>query len=112
MKKQQNMLSRKSLNRLSNRAFRANRARNAFAVLAVLLTTLLLTCVFSIGFSFSKNLATMELRTKGTTAQLLLPALRRHSCKSCVPFPTCGRLAQRSALAPSIPPPGIIPLFT
>lgn len=62
-----------SLIRLSNRAFRANRARNAFAILAVLLTTLMLTCVFSIGFSFSKNLATMELRTNGTAAQLILP---------------------------------------
>lgn len=73
MKKQNDSLSHQVLNRLSNRAFRANRARNAFAILAVLLTTLLITCVFSIGFSFSKNLTTMELRTKGTTAQLLLP---------------------------------------
>lgn len=73
MKKQKSTLGRDVLGRLSKRAFRANRARNAFAILAVALTALLLTCVFSIGFSFSKNLATMELRTKGAAAQLILP---------------------------------------
>lgn len=73
MKRQNHSLNHKALNRLSARAFRANRTRNAFAILAVLLTTLLLTCVFSIGISFSKNLATMELRTKGTAAQLTFP---------------------------------------
>lgn len=73
MKKQNRSLSRKALNRLSRRAFRSNRARNIFAILAVLLTTLMLTCVFSIGFSFSKNLATMERRIQGNTAQLRLP---------------------------------------
>lgn len=73
MKRQNHALNHKALNRLSARAFRANRTRNAFAILAVLLTTLLLTCVFSIGISFSKNLATMELRTKGTAAQLTFP---------------------------------------
>lgn len=73
MKRQNHSLNHKALNRLSARALRANRTRNAFAILAVLLTTLLLTCVFSIGISFSKNLATMELRTKGTAAQLTFP---------------------------------------
>lgn len=66
-------IQNRALHRLSKRAFRANRARNAFAILAVALTVLLLTCVFSIGFSFSKNLATMEQRTKGSVSQLILP---------------------------------------
>lgn len=73
MKQPDKALSRDSLKRLSKRALSANRARNAFAILAVALTALLLTCVFSIGFSFSKNLATMELRTRGALDQLVLP---------------------------------------
>lgn len=67
--KQQNQ----AINRLAKRMFRANRVRNAFAFLAVLLTTLMLTCVFSIGFSFAKNLNTMELRTRGSISQMTLP---------------------------------------
>lgn len=72
MKKQIRQFDHKMIHLLSTRFFQANRTRNVFEILAVILTTLLLTCVFSIGFSFSKNLEIMELREKGTVAQFTI----------------------------------------
>lgn len=72
MKKQIQRFDHKMIHLLSTRIFQANRTRNVFEILAIILTTLLLTCVFSIGFSFSKNLEAMELREKGTGAQFTI----------------------------------------
>lgn len=63
---------KKAVNRISSRYFKANKALNAFAVIAVILTTLLLTCVFSLGISYGKNLKTSEIRMKGSVSQLQL----------------------------------------
>lgn len=69
MKNQTNKYSRNAVNRISSRAFKANKIRNTFVIISVALTTLMLTCVFSIGFSFAKNLSVMEIREKGSAAQ-------------------------------------------
>lgn len=41
--------NRKALHRLADKSFRANRGRNLIAILAIMLTTVLFTSVFSIG---------------------------------------------------------------
>lgn len=41
--------NRKALHRLADKSFRANRGRNLIAILAIMLTTVLFTGVFSIG---------------------------------------------------------------
>jgi len=47
---------------------RANRSRNRYIILAVMLTTWLLTSVFSIGMSYMKSFELQELQMIGTTA--------------------------------------------
>lgn len=63
---------KKAVNRISSRYFKANKTLNAFAVIAVILTTLLLTCVFSLGISYAENLKTSEIRMRGSVSQLQL----------------------------------------
>ena len=41
--------NRKALHRLADKSFRANRGRNLITILAIMLTTILFTSVFSIG---------------------------------------------------------------
>lgn len=57
---------------LSARSLGACRTRNAFALLAIILTTFMISTVFSIGVSFGKNLNIMTRRLAGTTAEIFL----------------------------------------
>lgn len=59
--------------RITNRSLKTNKIRNIFAILAIILTTFMISSVFSIGFSFAKNYKTMNLRLQGTTATIVLP---------------------------------------
>lgn len=58
--------------RLTNRSLKTNKVRNIFAVLAIVLTTFMISSVFTIGISFIKNYKTMNLRVQGTTASVSL----------------------------------------
>lgn len=60
------------IRRITRRSLHANRVRNAFATLAIILTTLMLTSVFTILLSLGKNMNTMQLRLQGTKAILTL----------------------------------------
>ena len=60
------------IRRITGRAASANRSRNIFAVLAVILTTYMISTVFSIGISFADNYSAMNIRTAGTTASIFL----------------------------------------
>lgn len=57
------------IRRLTVRSLRSNRKGNVFIVIAVMLTTLLLGSVFSIGMSLSESVKIDEIRIWGTTAQ-------------------------------------------
>lgn len=58
--------------KISHRSLKNNRTRNIFAVCAILLTTFMLSSVFSIGISLIKNFSVMSIREAGTTASILL----------------------------------------
>ena len=60
------------IKRITNRSLRTNKIRNTFAVLAIVLTTFMISTIFSIGVSFAKNYKTMNLRIQGTTANVYL----------------------------------------
>lgn len=60
------------INRVINRSIKNNKMRNAFVILAIVLTTFMISSVFTIGFSFLKNYKTMTIRTTGTTANVVL----------------------------------------
>ncbi|MHC1694129.1 MAG: FtsX-like permease family protein [Eubacteriales bacterium] len=58
--------------KLSRNNLAVNRGRNAFLVLAVALTTLMLTNVFSLGMSFLESVKIQQLRIVGTAAHASL----------------------------------------
>ena len=60
------------IRRITNRSLKTNKIRNIFAILAIVLTTFMISSVFSIGVSFIKNSKTMFLRMQGTTASVAL----------------------------------------
>lgn len=63
------MKEQKSIIRtLKNRSFRRNQGRNLVAVLAILLTTMMFTTLFTLAQSMGKNMEEMYLRQAGTTA--------------------------------------------
>lgn len=51
---------------------KANRIRNLFAVFAVILTTFMITSVFSLGINYMENMKLMQARTAGTDADVTL----------------------------------------
>lgn len=60
------------LGMLTKRSLRANRTRNRFVILAILLTTWLITSFFSIGISYTKTIQAENLKLAGTTAEATL----------------------------------------
>lgn len=53
---------------LTNRSFKKNKGRNLVAVLAILLTTMMFTTLFTLAQSMGRNMTEMYLRQAGTTA--------------------------------------------
>ena len=51
---------------------KANRTRNLFAVFAIVLTTFMITTVFSLGINYMENMELMQVRTAGTSADVSL----------------------------------------
>lgn len=61
------------IKRVTIRSLKKNKVRNIFAVIAIVLTTFMISSVFSIGISYTKNYKTMNLRLQGNTATAVLP---------------------------------------
>lgn len=51
---------------------KSNHTRNLFAVFAIILTTFMITTVFSLGINYIENMELMQLRTAGTSADVSL----------------------------------------
>lgn len=60
------------IRRIIRRSFGSNRTRNIFAVCAIILTTLMISAVFSMGLSFAENYAVMNTRMAGSAAGIYL----------------------------------------
>ena len=43
------------IKRITNRSLKSNKTRNIFVVIAIVLTTFMLACVFTLGISFNEN---------------------------------------------------------
>ena len=61
-----------AVRRIAARSMHTNRTRNLFAALAILLTTFMISTVFSIGLSFAENYQATQVRLNGTTASIFL----------------------------------------
>ncbi len=63
----------KAVNRVSKGLLKANKSRNIFAVIAIIMTTFMITTVFSLGISYKENYDTFTIRQFGTLATISLP---------------------------------------
>lgn len=61
--------NRKVINKLAKKTLQ-NRVKSLFMIFSVILVTIMLYCVFSVGFSFYENYNVMNIRMIGTTAHL------------------------------------------
>ena len=64
--------NKKAVKQVEQGMMKANRTRNLFAVFAVILTTFMITTVFSLGINYIENMKLMQVRTAGTTADVSL----------------------------------------
>ena len=60
------------IKKITNRSLKSNKTRNIFVVIAIVLTTFMLACVFTLGISFNENYQLMNLRDAGSTANTYL----------------------------------------
>lgn len=67
-----NNRNKKALRRVEKGMMNANHTRNIFAILAVALTTFMITTVFSLGINYKENMDLMEIRSSGTNADVML----------------------------------------
>lgn len=60
------------IKRVEKGMMKANRTRNIFAIVAVAITTFMITTLFSLGINYKENMDLMEVRTSGTNANVTL----------------------------------------
>lgn len=65
--------NKSAVKRVEKGMMKANRTRNLFAVFAIVLTTFMITTVFSLGINYMENMKLMQVRTAGTTSDVSLP---------------------------------------
>ena len=64
--------NKSAVKRVEKGMMKANRTRNLFTVFAIVLTTFMITTVFSLGINYMENMKLMQVRTAGTTADVSL----------------------------------------
>lgn len=64
--------NKNAINRVSKGLLKANKSRSIFAIIAIILTTFMITTVFSLGISYRENYQVMLIRDTGTTAAISL----------------------------------------
>lgn len=64
--------NKSAIKRVEKGMMKANRTRNLFAVFAIVLTTFMITTVFSLGINYIENMKLMQVRAAGTTADVSL----------------------------------------
>ena len=66
--------NKNAIKKVEKGMMKANRIRNTFAVLAVVLTTFMITTVFSLGINYMQNMELSGVRTAGTNTDVTLNA--------------------------------------
>lgn len=70
------------IKRITNASIKYNKLRNIFVVIAIVLTTFMISSVFSIGASLIKNYHIMSVRLAETTANVYLPNPKEEQIKA------------------------------
>lgn len=61
-----------SISKISQRSYDSNKKRNLFIIVALILTTFMMTSVFSIGISYIETYKLQQIRYMGTTANIVI----------------------------------------
>ena len=64
--------NKSAVKRVEKGMMKATRTRNLFAVFAIVLTTFMITTVFSLGINYMEHMKLMQVRTAGTPANVSL----------------------------------------
>lgn len=72
---------------LTKQSFKANRTRNRVAILAIVLTTLMFTSLFTLSQSMSKNLLEMTFRQTGYDAQVSIKSITEEQTEKIASHP-------------------------
>ena len=67
------------MKKMAHKSFAANKKRNRVTVIAIILTTVLVTSVFGIGISYMKSVSKQAVMQRGTKAQILLVNPTEHN---------------------------------
>ena len=67
------------MKKMAHKSFAANKKRNMVTVIAIILTTVLVTSVFGIGISYMKSVSKQAVMQRGTKAQILLVNPTEHN---------------------------------
>lgn len=62
--------NKKSISKLSKKSFKANKLRNIFAIIAIILTTMMFTSVFTIGLSMMKSMEQSTMKKVGVSSHI------------------------------------------
>ena len=93
MKEQKSMIRT-----LTGRSFKKNKSRNLVAVLAITMTAMMFTTLFTLAQSLSKNLTEMYLRQTGTKAHTTTKQITRMSNPAAAPSSLAWRKMNGSAV--------------
>ena len=83
---------------LTTRMFRTNRGRNVVAVLAIMLTTMMFSTLFTLTQSLSRNLVEMTFRQTGYDAQASIRGLTEAQADTIAASPQVAEIGQSIVL--------------
>lgn len=94
--------SRKSISRLGNRSFKANRSRNLIAVLAIALTAILFTALFTVGSGVVENMQKATMRQAGGDGMAVLKYINDEEYNAVKDHPLIEEISYNRVLSDSI----------
>lgn len=83
---------------LSQRLFQKNKGRNLVAILAILMTTMMFTALFTLAQSMSENLVAMTFRQTGYDAQVSFKSIKPEQAKILAGHPNVKEVGESTVL--------------
>ena len=83
---------------LSKRLFQKNKGRNLVAILAILMTTMMFTALFTLAQSMSENLVAMTFRQTGYDAQVSFKSIKPEQAKILAGHPNVKEVGESTVL--------------
>ena len=83
---------------LSQRLFQKNKGRNLVAILAILMTTMMFTALFTLAQSMSENLVVMTFRQTGYDAQVSFKSIKPEQAKILAGHPNVKEVGESTVL--------------